>query len=185
MGYAAHMKWLLRYLVQGAVVVVPVALTVYVVFFLVTTIDGWVSVGVPGVGLLLTLGLITLLGFLTTSVVGTQLIALVEHALGRLPLVKVLYNAIKDLVGAFVGEKKSFNQPVAVKLPGQVGHLFGFATRDSIPFDGFDDQIAVYFPQSYNFAGNVLAVRREWVTPLKAPTSEVMAFILSGGVSAR
>ena len=179
------MKWILRYLVQGALVVVPVAVTVYVIVYLVTTIDGLVPVGVPGLGLVLTLGLITLLGFLATSVVGTRIVAQVERMLGRLPLVKVLYNAIKDLVGAFVGDKKSFNRPVAVRLPGQVGHVFGFATRESIPFEGFDDHVAVYFPQSYNFAGNVLAVRREWITPLQAPTSDVMAFVLSGGVSAR
>jgi uncharacterized membrane protein len=178
-----NMKWLLRYLVQGAIVAVPVVVTFWVVFLLVTTVDGFLHMPVPGLGLILTLIFLTLLGFVASSVVGTRVIAGVEASLQRLPLIKILYNAIKDLIGAFVGNKKSFNRPVAVKLSGGDMHVFGFATRDPLYLPGFEHHIAVYFPQSYNFAGNVMIVPRTSVTPLDVRSSEAMTFIVSGGVS--
>lgn len=174
---------LLRYLVQGALIAVPIVVTLYVTYLLVMTVDGFLHLPVPGLGLLVTLLLLTGLGFAASSVVGKRLITVAEQTLQRLPLIKILYNAIKDLIGAFVGNKKSFNRPVAVKLPGDELHVFGFTTREAIALAGFDDHMAVYFPQSYNFAGNVLIVPRHRVTPLDVRSSEVMTFIVSGGVS--
>jgi uncharacterized membrane protein len=99
-----------------------------------------------------------------------------------MPLVKVLYNSIKDLIGAFVGDKKNFDKPVMVSLvPGSPARVLGFLTREHLSFA--DEYVAVYFPQSYNFAGNVVLCRREQITPLDVPSSDLMAFIVSGGVT--
>jgi uncharacterized membrane protein len=149
----------------------------------VLTVDGFLPLPIPGLGLVVTLGLLTLLGFLASSVVGTRVIAEIEKSLQGVPLIKILYNAIKDLIGAFVGNKKSFNRPVAVRLPNSEVYMFGFATREDLQVPGFEGHVAVYFPQSYNFAGNVLIMPRAFVQPLEVRSSEAMTFIVSGGVS--
>lgn len=178
------MKQLLRYFAQGALIAVPIAMTLYVVFASVSAVDNVLDFGIPGLGLVFTLGSITLLGFTASSVVGTRLVALTDAALGRLPLVKILYSAMKDLVSAFVGEKKSFNRPVRVELPGGLGSILGFQTQDTVPLAGLENHVAVYFPQSYNFAGNLLMIPASRVTPIEAKSSELMSFIISGGVTA-
>ncbi|HTV23350.1 MAG TPA: DUF502 domain-containing protein [Polyangiaceae bacterium] len=176
------MRLLLRYLAQGALIAVPIAITLYVIVALVTFVDGLLHFRIPGLGLVVTLALLILLGFIASSVIGNRLVALAEGMLGRLPLVKILYNAIRDLVGAFVGDRKGFDRPVLVQLPDGLA-LFGFATRDPLPFPGLDAHVAVYFPQSYNVAGNVVAVPRASVTPLDVKSSELMSFIVSGGIA--
>jgi uncharacterized membrane protein len=96
--------------------------------------------------------------------------------------VKLIYTSLKDLIDAFVGDKKRFDRPVAVEFPG-AGYALGFITREDLALPGFEGTSAVYFPQSYNFAGNVLLVGRERIRPLDADSSLVMTFIVSGGVS--
>lgn len=177
------MRALLRYLAQGVLIAVPIAVTLYVVYSLVKAVDGLLRLPVPGLGLVVTLALLTLLGFVANSVVGTRLVALAEGLLRRVPLVKILFGAVKDLVAAFVGDRKGFDHPVVVELPGGRGRVFGFATRESIPLDAMDDHVAVYFPQSYNFAGNLVAVPRADVTPLDVSSSELMSFVISGGIA--
>jgi uncharacterized membrane protein len=177
------MRTLLRYFAQGALIAVPIVATLYVVIVIVSFIDGLLNFDVPGLGLVVTLGLLTLLGFVASSVVGSRLVALAELLLGRLPLVKILYNAIKDLVGAFVGNKKGFDKPVMVRLPGSELCVFGFATRELLPMPGLEQHVVVYFPQSYNVAGNVVAVPRSSVTPLAVKSSELMTFVVSGGIA--
>ncbi len=96
----------------------------------------------------------------------------------------MLYNSIRDLVEAFAGEKKKFDKPVLVTLgPGCNAKVVGFMTRESLDNLGLKDHVAVYFPQSYNFAGNVLLFPKEEVKPLDIESSEAMTFIVSGGVA--
>jgi uncharacterized membrane protein len=177
------MKTLLRYFAQGVLVTAPIAMTLYLVYALVITVDGLLGIDVPGVGLAVSLALLTAIGFVASSVVGTRLLALPDLMLRRLPLVKILYNAIKDLVGAFVGDRKSFERPVAVQLPGGDFEVFGFATRESLGSLGLAGHVAVYFPQSYNFAGSLVAVPAERVRALEVKSSELMSFVVSGGVT--
>jgi len=177
------MRVLLRYFAQGVLIAVPIAVTLYVVYSLVRAVDGLLRLPIPGLGLVVTLALLTLLGFVANSVIGTKLVTLAEGVLRRVPLVKILFAAIKDLVGAFVGDRKGFDHPVVVQLPGGQGRVFGFATRESVPFAGLGDHVAVYFPQSYNFAGNLVAVPRDSVMALDVPSAELMSFVISGGIA--
>jgi len=109
---------------------------------------------------------------------------MMEGVLIKAPFVKLLYTSIKDLIAAFMGEKRRFDQPVLVSLsPGGHGEAVGFVTRTDLEFLGLLDHVAVYFPQSYNFAGHLLVFPKEQVRPLEVESSEVMAFIVSGGVS--
>ena len=88
------------------------------------------------------------------------------------------------MIEAFAGEKKSFDKPVLAALaPKGSAKVVGFVTRDSLENLGLEDYVAVYMPQSYNFAGNVLLFPKEAIQPLNIESSEAMAFIVSGGLS--
>jgi uncharacterized membrane protein len=178
------MKALLRYFLRGCLALLPVATTLYIAFFIVATIDRWVPVGIPGLGFALALLVITLVGFLTSNVVGRAVLDTTDRILTRLPLAKLVYTSIRDLVGAFVGEKKRFDRPVAVTLmPGSNIRTLGFITRDRVEALGIRDCVAVYFPQSLNFAGYLAIVPRDQVEPLPASPADLMTFIVSGGIS--
>jgi uncharacterized membrane protein len=177
-------KRLVGYFVRGCLVLVPAGLTFYILFAILRTIDQLLPIGIPGVGLLLTLILVTLVGVLTSNVVGRSVFEASEGVLKRLPLVKLIYTSIKDLINAFMGDKRSFNRPVAVTLnPGSGLKALGFITREGLHALDMPLHVAVYFPQSYNFAGYLAVVAREQVEALDVNSAELMTFIISGGVS--
>src|SRR4030095_13081021 len=121
---------------------------------------------------------------LTSNVIGKAVVNEIERMLARVPLVKLLYSSIRDLINAFVGEKKRFDRPVAVSLvPGSSATTLGFVPRESLTHLEMRGYVAVYFPQSYNFAGNVLLVAREHVEGIDASSADVMTFIVAGGIS--
>ncbi len=180
------MKKISQYFLQGLLVLVPVAATLYLIYLIFAKIDGIFRFTVPGVGFVLTIALILGVGFVTSNLLANRLVLSVDRLFARLPLVAMLYTSIKDLVHAFVGNKKSFNKPVqvAVDAANQI-RVLGFVTRDDLHALGMGESVLVYLPQSYNFAGNLIVVDRSRVTPLAADPGEVMKLIVSGGVSAQ
>ncbi|HMA93281.1 MAG TPA: DUF502 domain-containing protein [Polyangiaceae bacterium] len=178
------MKTLLGYFWRGSLVLVPVAVTAYFAYFVIATFDKLVPVGIPGLGFVLAVLLITLVGFLTSNVIGRAAVESAERWLSSLPLLKLVYGSIRDLVQAFVGDKKRFDKPVALALaPGSQIRVLGFVTREALKELDRADHVAVYVPQSYNFAGNLLIAPRDQVERLDASSSDLMTFIVSGGVS--
>jgi uncharacterized membrane protein len=179
------MARLLNYFFKGVVLLAPLAFTLYVCARVFTTIDGWLGIAIPGVGFVATVVLITLFGFLASSFLTRRLMAMLEALLNRLPFVRLLYSSTRDLLNAFVGEKRRFDKPVIVTpFPGGSARAFGFVTQESLASMGIAEHVTVYLPQSYNFAGSLLIFPTSDVTPLDAESSEVMAFIVSGGVTA-
>ena len=178
------MKRVTNYFFKGLAFLVPVVLTVYVLYAVFTRIDNLFKFPVPGMGFVATLAAVTFIGFLASNFLTRWAVSIVDGVFSRLPLVKMIYSSIKDLIYAFVGDKKGFNRPVTVSLGGGVGAL-GFVTAESLERIGLKDTVAVYLPQSYNFAGNLIIVPKDQVTPLKADSGEVMAFIVSGGIAAK
>ena len=182
------MKKLVDYFIKGLLIFVPMALTVFLLVWAFTSLDAGFRtlfrIKVPGVGLLLTVALIVVIGFIASNFLGKRLFALIEKVFKGLPLVKLLYSAVKDMIEAFAGEKKSFDKPVIATIAsGGAAKVVGFVTQESLENLGLSDYVAVYVPQSYNFAGNVLLFPKEAVKPLSIESSQAMAFIVSGGVS--
>lgn len=184
------MKKLINYFFEGLLFMVPIALTLYIFYILFIKIDSLLQVPlpglgvVPGVGFVATILLVIMVGFLVSNFLTKKLFIYIDRILNRLPLVKLLYGSVKDLLNAFVGDKKSFNKPVLVKLSeGSYAHVMGFITSESLGSFGLNDYVSVYVPQSYNFAGQLLVFPREQVHPLKANSAEMMTFIVSGGVA--
>ena len=178
------MNELTRNFFEGLFILVPVVVTIVVVLTVFEVIDGWLNIPIPGLGFLTTIILITLAGRLASNVFFKGALGSLEKVLTRTPFIKLVYTSLKDLIEAFMGEKKRFDQPVMVALvPGGHAEAIGFVTRKSMDMFGRQDHVAVYFPQSYNFAGNLLVFPKDQVRALDAESSEVMAFIVSGGVS--
>jgi uncharacterized membrane protein len=98
--------------------------------------------------------------------------------------VKLIYSSVKDLLNAFVGDKKKFTKPVLVTInkDNQL-HRIGFITQDDLSTLGLKDMVVVYFPQSYAVAGDHFIVPKENVKPLDISGPVAMKFIISGGVS--
>jgi uncharacterized membrane protein len=178
------MKRLFRYFVQGLILTVPAVVTGYVCYALFVRIDSWLHLPIPGAGFVATIVAITLIGFLGPTFITKPLVDGFEQLIERLPFVRLLYHSTKDLLNAFVGEKRRFDKPVIVALSAD-GALrgFGFITQESLAMLGLADSVAVYFPQSYAFAGNTIIVPASRVTRLDALSSDVMAFVVSGGVT--
>ncbi|MBI5741250.1 MAG: DUF502 domain-containing protein [Nitrospirae bacterium] len=178
------MKRLTRYFFEGLLILVPMVATIYVIYIVFVKIDSIYKFRIPGAGFVVTFLTIMLVGFISSNILTKRLMQLIESTVNRLPLVKMIYMAVKDLMNAFVGDKKSFNRPVLVAVsPDRNIQVIGFMTRERLENIGLPDKVAVYLPQSYNFAGNVVIVSKELVTPLSADSGEVMAFIVSGGVA--
>ena len=175
---------LLFYFIRGLVITVPTVVTGWLFYQMFTKVDSLLGISIPGVGFLVTLVAITLVGFLGSNLVTRGLVAAVESGIERLPLVRLVYNATKDLIGAFVGEKKRFDKPVVVSLtPDGAVRGLGFITQESLEQLGSLDAVVVYFPQSYAFAGWTFIVPVARVQRLDASSSDFMAFVVSGGVT--
>jgi uncharacterized membrane protein len=175
---------IVAYFFRGLILLAPLAITIYVCVVLFRWIDGLLGLPIPGAGFVATLILITIVGFLGSNLLTRGAVSFFDRLLNRLPFVKLVYGSTRDLVKAFVGEKRRFDKPVLVRLiPGSDAHVLGFVTQESLTRLGLDAMVSVYCPQSYNFAGQLLLFPASSVQRLEAPSSAVMAFIISGGVT--
>jgi len=174
-----------KYFVRGLIFLVPVAATVYVIIQTFIYIDGIIPVDIPGLGLLILLVTITLFGVLASTVLAQPFIFWGNQLLNSAPLVKTIYTSVKDLITAFVGTEKRFDQPVLVRMyENATVQKLGFMTNNDLSDLGImKGQVAVYLPHSYAFSGNLFIVPAENITLIDAPASEIMKFIVSGGVS--
>jgi uncharacterized membrane protein len=184
---------LLNYFIKGLLIVVPIALSIFLVIWAVTTVDSWLNVdnilgeagdrrNIPGLGLLLVIGLILLAGIFVTYFVTEPMYNWFRRWLNRLPLFNFIYSSIKDLTEAFVGDEKKFNHPVLVDAEGDMKRI-GFLTQNDLSKLGMADEVIVYFPFSYSFAGQVYIVKKEKIKPLNMSAADAMKLVVSGGVS--
>ena len=178
------MARLLNYFVRGLVVVVPLALTIYVCALIFITIDSWLALPVRGAGFVLALVMITVVGALASSIVTRSLLTAVDKLFDRLPFVRLLYSSAKDMLNAFVGEKRRFDKPVLVSISNdRAVKVLAFLTSESLASLGVEDSVTVYMPVSYGFSGHIIVVPADRVQRIYADAAEVMAFIISGGVT--
>ncbi|HEY7395711.1 MAG TPA: DUF502 domain-containing protein [Gemmatimonadaceae bacterium] len=178
------MTRLLNYFLRGLVVVVPLALTIYVCALIFYTIDSWLALPVRGAGFALALVMITVVGALASSIVTRSLLTWVDQLFERLPFVRLLYSSAKDMLNAFVGEKRRFDKPVLVSISNdRTVKVLAFLTSESLASLGVEDHVTVYMPQSYGLAGHIIVVPADRVQRINAEAAEVMAFIISGGVT--
>jgi uncharacterized membrane protein len=173
-----------RYFFSGTVFIVPLVATAYFIFVSFRWLDSLLNLPYPGIGFLIIFGAITAFGFFTTNFAFKTVTEWFDHGMNKIPLVKLIYSSVKDLLGAFVGDKKKFNKPVLVTINKDNNlHQIGFVTQSDLSDLGLDDMVVVYFPHSYAFSGNHFLVPKDSIKPLNIPGPVAMKFIVSGGVS--
>lgn len=176
------MNWLLKNFLRGLVIVVPIAVTIYLLVQAFLALDRLLTLKTPGLGILVLLAATVLIGAIAGNFVGRRLFGLAEKLFTKAPIVRIVYAAIKDLLEAFVGNKRRFDRPVTISVSEHV-RTFGFITHDDLGSLGLPGDVAVYVPFSYTWDGCLLVVSRERVRPLEADSASVMALVVSGGVS--
>jgi uncharacterized membrane protein len=186
------MNSVLKYLLQGLIVVIPTALTVLIIvqiFQFFESVFSFVGLtGSPALDTLISFSflliIITLIGLLASSFIFKKLFYFFEEKLEHAPLIRHLYSPIKDFMNAFMGNKKKFKKPVLV-LTNPIAniHEIGFITQDDLKEWGLKEEMAVYIPMSYSFSGRLLIVPKQQVKLLNIEGADAMKFIVSGGVT--
>lgn len=172
------------YFLRGLLFVVPLTLTIYVIFQSLDWVDGLIPVDIPGLGFVIIMSAVTFLGFLVSFFITRPFFEYFERYLIKIPFVNIIYSSLKDLIGAFVGDQKKFNKPVLVAMDENKRLLkLGFVTDESLKSLDLEGYISVYMPHSYAWSGNQFLVDKEFVTPLNMSSTAAMKFVVSGGVS--
>ena len=183
------MKKVFSYFFQGLVYLVPTVVTVYIIFKIFLFLDGLVydllPVHYPGLGILIIFLFTSFVGIIGPFLLARPIVAFLEGFIEKAPLIKIIYFSVKDLLNAFVDNKKRFSKPVLVKLYGETDiYKIGFITQHDLHDIGVgNEMVAVYFPHSYAFSGNLFIVPIKNITPIDMSAAEVMKFIVSGGVT--
>lgn len=191
------LKSISRILLTGLITLLPVVLTIYLLYWLAVTSERVMGdllrfilpdiIYFPGLGMLAGLLVAFLVGLLMNAYVGRQLFMLGEQMLYRLPLIKSVYRAFRDFFDFFSPKKESFGQVVALTINGM--ELVGFVTQEKqerLPESFRDrDSVMVYLPMSYMVGGYTLFVPRNQLRPLKMTRDEAMRFVLTAGITGK
>ncbi len=185
------MKRLVGYFFQGFLYIAPLGITAYVLYRVFTLVDapvrrieeGFFGTHIPGLGVLTLLTLLTLLGWLGSTIIARPFKAFTRKLLQRAPLIGMIEGAVRDLLSALFAKERRFSHPVVVQMSG-VSDLekLGFITQDDLTELGLREKVAVYFPHSYNFSGELYIVPRERVRVVGISAQAAMKFIVSGGM---
>jgi uncharacterized membrane protein len=187
---------LFNYFLQGLLVMAPLAITAYAVYWIVSSIDnliplftyrdeeGRVIVRNYGLGFVAVIAFICFIGWLSSFLIQLRLFSLFDRWLERAPGIRFIYSTVKDFFEAFAGEKKKFNRPVLANIDDNDVWRVGFITQEEMKDFGFAEYVAVYIPMSYSIAGNVYLIPRSRVRAItNIGATEAMKFAISGGVT--
>ena len=187
---------LFQYFLQGLLVIAPVAITGYAIYWIVSSIDnliplftykdelGRIQVQNYGLGFLMIIGFIIIIGYLSAFFIKLRLFSLFDTLLEKTPGIRFIYSTVKDFFEAFAGEKKKFNKPVLANIDDNDVWRVGFITQNELKDFGFTEYVAVYIPASYSVSGNVYLLPRVRVKPItNINATEAMKFAISGGVT--
>jgi uncharacterized membrane protein len=182
----------LNNLLQGVLYVAPISVTVYAVYMVFTFLDNSFSFLIPnqpfpGMGILLGLLLLIIIGYMGSHFLNRRLVYEFDRLIERAPLIKVIYFSVRDLLSTFVDKKKRLGKPVIVKVNKEMDlYRAGFVTQKNLNDLGLSaDYVAVYFPHSYAFSGELYITHKDNITevPAESSAADVMKFIVSGGVT--
>jgi uncharacterized membrane protein len=189
-------KKLLQYFLQGLLILAPVAITFYTLFFVVTTIDAWLPIfqykdeaGIShvrnyGLGFVIILVAVVIIGYFSSFFITGRIVSFFDKILEKTPGLKHIYSTTKDFFEAFAGDKKKFTQNVLANVDDRDVWRLGFITKDDMSDFGLVDYVAVYIPTSYSVAGNVYIIPKTRIKPINNISStQTMKFAVSGGVT--
>lgn len=186
------LKKIFRYFIQGIIILAPIGITGYVLYWLFEQVDSILrpavlavtGMNIPGIGFIIILLFVILVGWISSNFLMGSAINFFDHLMERTPGIKFIYSSTKDFFEAFAGDKKRFNKAVLASVFGEDVWIIGFLTDEEMrKFDMGSDKVAVYVPQGYNFAGQLYILPRDKVRKIEHITAgEAMKYAVTGGV---
>lgn len=190
-------KLISKTLLTGFITLLPIVLTIYLLYWLAVSSERvmggalrWVlpdAIYFPGLGMITGLVVVFLVGLMMKAILVRQLFALGEQILYRLPLIKTVYRALRDLFDFFSPKKEGYDQVVTVTISGM--EMIGFITQEDssrLPESFQDrDSVLVYIPMSYMIGGFTVLISRKDVAPCKMSVDEAMRFVLTAGITGK
>jgi len=192
------MKQLSSTLLKGLLTILPIGLTLYFAYWLGVTTESLLSTPLkwlvsetyywPGMGLIAGVLVLLAVGLLVNAYLVRRVIDFGERFLLRVPVLKTVYGAIRDLTGLVrVGDKGSELQRVVLVDVGP-GRVIGFVTQESASLPGMTADptlVAVYLPMSYQIGGYTLYLPRDRLQPTDLSVEQAMRIVLTGGLQNR
>jgi uncharacterized membrane protein len=190
-------KSISKILLTGFITLLPVILTVYLLYWLAVSSENvmgtalrWVlpnATYFPGLGMIAGVVVVFVVGLLMKAILIRQIFTFGERILYQLPLIKTVYRAMRDLFDFFTPKEEGLGEVVAVTYNGT--EMIGFVTQTDekkLPesFRG-QDKVLVYLPMSYMIGGFTVFISREHVRPVKMTMEEAMRFALTAGITGK
>ena len=177
------MKTLFSYFIRGLFYTAPLGITIYLVIASMSFLDHLIPLDIPGAGLLVMIIIITFIGYLGSVILASSvgnLVRQLEKFVVRIPGVKLIYTALKDVISALMGSKRSFEQAVIVVVDkANEIEKIGFVTKNDLsPLGLGSDRVSVYFPYSYGIMGDLRIVPRSSNRPIPGKPAEIIKFII-------
>ncbi|MEP7277725.1 MAG: DUF502 domain-containing protein [Bacteroidota bacterium] len=191
-------RWgkVLQYLIQGLLVTAPVAITLYLIYWFVSSVDSWLPIFTVkdvdgriinrnyGLGFVVIIAALILIGFLSSNFLTSRIFSLFDRWLERTPGIKFIYSSIKDFFEAFAGNKRKFKKAVLVSIFQPDVFQLGFITDEDASEFGLVGYVSVYVPNSYAVTGQLYMVAKHRVRILEdLSPSDVLKYAISGGVA--
>ena len=181
-----RLKKVFGYFVQGFIILAPIAITVYFLYWLFDKVDSILRpyLNIPGLGFIIIVVFIILVGWVSSNFLMGSFINFFDQWMERTPVIKFIYSSTKDFFESFAGDKKKFSKSVLANVFSEDVWIIGFLTDEEMEkFEMGSDKVAVYVPQSYNFAGQLYILPRNKVRKISGITSgEAMKYAVTGGV---
>ena len=192
-----YVRRFINYVLNGMIISLPVFGTGYIVYKLFTFLDSIVPRIIysedemltkgehfSGWGILMLVLVLFILGWFGSMFINDRIKGWFLRLLDKIPGVNNLYKAISDVLSAFVGKEKKFNQPVLVKVSDNMElEMIGFITDTNLSDLGnIQGKVAVYFPMSYSFSGHMMIVPTKNITPIDRNSVDILKYTMSGGI---
>lgn len=188
------MRHIWKILLQGLVAVLPIALTVYLVYWLAVSIERILSYFItlvipeslywPGMGFIAGLMLLFFIGLLVNAWLVQRIIEVGENLINRIPLIKSIYSGIKDFMEFFSVTQESKELKHVVLVPFGDAQLIGFVTSNQVrDFPNSDKLAAVYLPMSYQMGGYTIYIDKNKLETLDISIEDAMRRVLTANLS--
>lgn len=191
-----HFKKLLQYFLQGLLILGPVTITVYFIYWAVSSIDsmipiltytderGFVQVRNYGIGFVIIITVLIIIGYFSSFFITGRIVSFFDKILEKTPGIKHIYATTRDFFEAFAGENKKFTKHVLANIDDNDVWRFGFITREDMQDFGLTEYVTVYVPMAYSIAGNVYVIPKKRIRLIdNISASQTMKFAVSGGVT--
>ena len=184
-----YLRLFLRSFIQGLIIIGPFAITVWIIWSIIFSIDNIIpsiSEKFPGLIFFTVIFGTTFVGYFGNKfIIGRLIVDGIDYVLEHIPGIKFIYTSLKDVLGSFVGDKKKFNVPVWVKT-NETPEIWriGFLTQSDMSVVNLDQMVAVYLPHSYAVSGWVIITKYNNIKEVTGMSAaEAMKFAVSGGVA--